>query len=99
MLFISHTEVLSESILHPTDISSLCSEETILSTNSLNLPLAEVFHGVPVVRRTVGVRFLHPVYLIDRVEITVHHSTSDTTTDRGDFEMNVIVCVRASVRV
>lgn len=64
------------------DISSLCSERTILCTNSLNLSLAEVFYGVPLPGRTVGVRFLYPVYLIDRVEITAHHSTSDTTTKR-----------------
>ena len=29
-------------------------------------------------------RFLYPVYLIDRVEITAHHSTFDETTERGE---------------
>ena len=92
-----------------TDIASLCSERTILSSNSLNLPLDEVFQTVrtilssnslnlpldevfqtvPSPGRSVGVRFLYPVYLIDRVEMTPHHTTSDNTTDKGYCHMYI----------
>ena len=70
-----------------TDIASLCSERTILSSNSLNLPLDDVFQTVPSPDRSVGVRFLYPVYLIDRVEMTPHHTTADNTTDKGYCHM------------
>jgi hypothetical protein len=68
------------------DISSLCPSTTALCSNCLNLSLGEMFHeSVSSPERTLGLRrFLYPVYLIDRVEMTPHSSTSPATTDRGE---------------
>ena len=76
------------------DISCLCSERrTILCSNSLNLSLDEVFQSVPSPDRSMGLRFLYPVYLIDRVEMTTHSSTSTSTVEKG---VCVCICADAS---
>lgn len=64
------------------DIASVCSKETILCTSTLSLALADVFADISSPERTLGVRYLYPVYLIDSVEGSFHQQTSDETISR-----------------
>ena len=65
------------------DITTLCPASTILCSNTLNLSLVDMFQSIPCPERSLGLRFLFPVYLIDRVEMTPHTFTSPATIDQG----------------
>ena len=41
-----------------------------------------------VLQRTLGMRFLLPVYFIPLVEVTTHSTTSPATTDKGTVPVN-----------
>lgn len=64
------------------DIAPLCSKETIFSTSSISLSLADIFADVPHQERALGLRFLYPVYLIDTCEMTFMDTTSSETISK-----------------
>ncbi|XP_064402637.1 uncharacterized protein LOC135348383 [Halichondria panicea] len=64
------------------DIASICSTDTLLCTSTLTLPMEDIFDGVPHRERTLGVRFLFPVYLIDSVEVSTWDATAGNTLEK-----------------
>ena len=64
------------------DLSALTSKDTIITTNSSSLRLAEVVARVPHKRRTAGVHWLTPAHIAPLVEVVRGPKTSETTIDR-----------------
>ncbi|XP_065882673.1 5-formyl-3-hydroxy-2-methylpyridine 4-carboxylate 5-dehydrogenase-like [Dysidea avara] len=64
------------------NISLMCSEDTVVCSNTLTLNLTEVFSDMDHPQRTLGVRFLLPVYFIPIVEVTAHIQTSPSAINK-----------------
>ncbi|XP_033115849.1 probable 3-hydroxybutyryl-CoA dehydrogenase [Anneissia japonica] len=62
--------------------SHLCSSSTIIVTNTLYLDVNEIVERVAYKERTLGLRFLHPVYAIPEVEITMTRMTSTEVLEK-----------------
>ncbi|XP_038075349.1 3-hydroxybutyryl-CoA dehydrogenase-like [Patiria miniata] len=51
------------------EVSHLCSQDAVISTNTLNLDIREIAVKAAYPERVMGLRFLHPVYAVPEVEI------------------------------
>lgn len=61
------------------DLSSLCSAETILATNTSSLSLTEIAASATRPERVVGMHFFNPVHLMKLLELVRAYQTSDET--------------------
>eukprot|EP00117_Sycon_ciliatum_P009362 scpid27456/ scgid3187/ Probable 3-hydroxyacyl-CoA dehydrogenase F54C8.1 len=61
------------------EISSYCSESCVIASNTLSLDVGNMTKDLPYPHRALAVRFLHPVFGVQGVEITVSRYTSDET--------------------
>jgi len=59
-----------------------CKEDCILSTNTLSLDLEEIAIHLTDTVNFVGIRFLHPVYYVPEVEITLAKQTTQDCIQR-----------------
>ena len=62
-------------------MSHCCKETAIICTNTLRLKGDDVVERTAFKERTVGLRFLYPVYYIPEVELTPNKHTSQHTID------------------
>lgn len=62
-------------------LSNICSEEAILASCTLHVPIATLAEKVQHPERVLGVRFLYPVYYVPEVEITLGPATNRETLD------------------
>ena len=98
ILFISHLEeavrdadfifeAVVENLVVKTDlferVSQCCKPSAVIATNTIQLNINSVTERVAYKERTLGVRFLFPVYYIPEVEITPSAKTSGDTIERG----------------
>ncbi|MFO0596084.1 MAG: 3-hydroxyacyl-CoA dehydrogenase family protein [Myxococcaceae bacterium] len=60
-------------------LSTLCSPETILATNTSSLSLTEIAASAVRPERVVGLHFFNPVHLMKLLEVVRAHQTSDGT--------------------
>lgn len=63
-------------------VSHCCSPTTIICSNTLRLDINTVVERTAYKERTVGLRFLYPVYYIPEVEITPGKATSSETIEK-----------------
>lgn len=63
-------------------VSNACHPNTILATSTINLRLEDVFSLTVNSERTLGLRFLHPVYFVQDVEVRYHEKTSSDVKDK-----------------
>lgn len=61
------------------DLSSRCSPETILATNTSTLPIGELASSINHPERLIGLHFFDPVHRMQLVEVVRTTSTSDET--------------------
>ena len=57
-------------------LSGICSEGTILATNTSSLSVTAIAAGVPQPERVVGMHFFNPAHIMKLVEIVQGHQTS-----------------------
>ena len=62
--------------------SRLVDRSTVIISSTLRLPLDEIFSGILSPERSIGLRFLFPVYAIPEVEITPWDYTDRDTIQR-----------------
>ena len=62
--------------------SRLVDRSTVIISSTLRLPLDEIFSGILAPERSIGLRFLFPVYAIPEVEITPWDYTDRDTIQR-----------------
>jgi len=62
--------------------SKLVDRSTVITSSTLRLPLDEIFSGVIAPERSIGLRFLFPVYAIPEVELTPWDYTDKDTVLR-----------------
>ncbi|KAI1302376.1 Lambda-crystallin -like protein [Halotydeus destructor] len=60
----------------------LCSDDVVLATSSMRLPVEDIFDEVTHKERCIGVRFLYPVHLIPEVELVTFRDTSLETLEK-----------------
>lgn len=60
-------------------VGEVAGREVIIASSSLRLPLDQVFSSVTFPERTLGLRFLFPVYSISEVEVSPWDSTTTST--------------------
>ncbi|XP_052766169.1 lambda-crystallin homolog [Mya arenaria] len=63
-------------------VSHLCKSSTIIGTNTLRLNQTDIVERTVGKERTLGLRFLFPVYYIPEVEITPNKHTSGQTIEK-----------------
>ncbi|PIK61490.1 putative lambda-crystallin-like [Apostichopus japonicus] len=63
-------------------VSNACRTDTVLLTSTINLRLEDVFSLTSDKERTLGLRFLHPVYFVQDVEVRYHEKTSADVMDK-----------------
>ncbi|KAK2168394.1 hypothetical protein LSH36_17g09002 [Paralvinella palmiformis] len=63
-------------------ISHCCSSTAIIATNTLKLDINTVVERTSYKERTVGLRFLYPVYYIPEVEITPNKYTANEVIEK-----------------
>lgn len=63
-------------------ISKCCPRDAVIATNTLRLDISSMMENVVGRERTLGIRYLFPVYCIPEIEITPCKYTSGTTVDR-----------------
>jgi 3-hydroxybutyryl-CoA dehydrogenase len=61
------------------DLSSLCSNEAVLATNTSSIPITEIACAVSFPERFVGIHFFNPVHRMKLVEVVRGVATSDQT--------------------
>ncbi|KAL3664946.1 hypothetical protein V7S43_010122 [Phytophthora oleae] len=63
-------------------LEHLCSASTVLTTNTIELPIDSIQMHLQHPERFLGMRFFYPCVLMSPVELTVGSSTSQGTVDR-----------------
>ncbi|KAL4237432.1 hypothetical protein ACF0H5_002149 [Mactra antiquata] len=63
-------------------VSHLCSSTAIISSMTLRLNVSDIFERTTNKERTLGLRFLYPVYYISEVEITPNKHTSGAVIEK-----------------
>ncbi|XP_060580402.1 3-hydroxybutyryl-CoA dehydrogenase-like [Ruditapes philippinarum] len=63
-------------------VSHLCKPGTIIATNTLRLNVTEIVERTVNKERTLGLRFLYPVFYIPEVEITPNNYTSGQVIEK-----------------
>ncbi|XP_050404203.1 3-hydroxybutyryl-CoA dehydrogenase [Patella vulgata] len=63
-------------------ISHLCRPDTVIATNTLRLDVSEISSRTYLPERTIGLRFLFPVYYIPEVEVRSGKDTSHHTIEK-----------------
>lgn len=71
---------LKKGIFHR--LAGLCSDETILATNTSALSVSEIAAGIPHPERVVGLHFFNPVHRMQLVEIVAGKQTSPEVLQR-----------------
>lgn len=64
-----------------TDLSSFCSEQTIIATNTSSLPITELASSVSYPERFIGMHFFNPVSKMHLVEVVYGQATSKRTIE------------------
>ena len=60
-------------------LDSLCAPETILSSNTSSIPIGRIAAATSRAHKVIGMHFMHPVPLMQLVEVIRGLATSDTT--------------------
>lgn len=63
-------------------ITHYCPQHTIIMTNTINLSVTDIAYKVKNPSKIIGCRFLYPVVLMDKVELTLGKETSNDTLER-----------------
>lgn len=63
-------------------VSNVCQPSTVLLTSSINFRLEDIFALTANKERTMGLRFLYPVYFVRDVEVQYHEKTSDEAKEK-----------------
>jgi 3-hydroxyacyl-CoA dehydrogenase len=63
-------------------ITHSCSEHTIIMTNAISLSVSDIACKAKNPSKIIGCRFLYPVVLMDKVELTLGKHTSSDTVER-----------------
>ena len=64
-------------------VSQCCKPSAVIATNTIRLNVSSIAERAAYKERTLGLRFLFPVYYIPEVEITPSPKTSGDTIERG----------------
>ena len=64
-------------------VSQCCKPSAVIATNTIRLNVNSIAERAAYKERTLGLRFLFPVYYIPEVEITPSPKTSGDTIERG----------------
>ncbi|CAH1792547.1 unnamed protein product [Owenia fusiformis] len=87
---VNDADIVIEAVVDDLDIkqdlleraSHCCTDTAILCTNTLNLDVGQVMERVAYKERTLGLRFLFPVFYIPEVEVTPDKLTSAATIEK-----------------
>ena len=71
-------------------VSQCCKPTAVIATNTIGLSVNSVTEGAIYKERTLGLRFIFPVYNVPEVDITPSKSTSKDTIEKG-FLCNTLI--------
>ncbi len=81
------------------DMSELSTGDTILATNTSNMPVTEIASKAKDPERIVGMHFFTPIVVLQAIELIKGQDTSDKTMEIGEQFIRSLPCLRGKREV